>query len=237
MRQLSESSPSKGQTAPERASCSQSQASPRGFPTSRITSPICFADQSAERVRPRGAREGAWNTATDTGRGGERPLRARVGSQHDTRRAAANPAPRRAATPSRARAAGHPDYCRGCERSWDLGVVLQGTGAPGLARRLRWAAVEARQSRRARSLGSATRSPALPIKRCPTRALVAPARGCDGFESRLRGNLRGNIRTPHSAPLVSAAGNTLPGRKLVCRQNAWNNGGGGIRTLERRNRR
>jgi hypothetical protein len=37
--------------------------------------------------------------------------------------------------------------------------------------------------------------------------------------------------------LVSAAGNTLPGRKLVCRQNAWNNGGGGIRTLERRIRR
>jgi hypothetical protein len=202
-----------------------------------ISSPICSRHQSAETVRPRGARDCAWNTATDTGRGGERPLRARVESQLGTPRAAASPAPRRAATPSTARAAGHPDHRRGCERSWDLGVVVQGTGAPGLARRLRWAAAEARESRRARSLGSATRSSALPIKRRPTPALVAPARGCDGFESRLRGNLRGNIRAPHSAPLISVAGSTLPGRKLVCRQNAWNSGGGGIRTLERRIRR
>jgi hypothetical protein len=181
LRELSQ----QGETAPERASCSQSRTPPRGFPTSRITSPICFADQSAERVRPRGAREGAWNTATDTGRGGERPLRARVGSQHGTPRAAANPAPRRSPAASTGRTAGHADHRRGCERTRNLRVILQGTGASGLARRLRWAAAQARQSRRARPLGTAPRSSPLPITRLLTWRLsrrrvaaTGASRGC-----------------------------------------------------------
>jgi hypothetical protein len=53
----------------------------------------------------------------------------------------------------------------------------------------------------------------------------------------LRGSLRGSRTTPHHAPLVSLSRRPLRSREAVCRLFAWNNGGGGIRTLERRIRR